>query len=333
MADFLHLQGYDKLPSSLRHAVLAIGNFDGVHRGHQAILQKTLDLARVKNKPALVLTFEPHPRSFFHPDSPVDRLTQATEKADIFKILGFNGVIEQPFDAHFSAFSADEFIHVILKQAFDVSAVVTGENFYFGCKKNGNTHFLRQMGEEHGFEVLQIAAVYSSQDSDEQMISSSFIRQLLSQGEVEKAAQLLGYHYRIRSKIIHGEKLGRLLGFPTANQVLPHQTSLAHGVYAVRLRRANGLLYNGVASFGCRPTVVMDGSPLLETYVFDFDEDLYDENCTISFLQFLRKQEKFDGLEPLIQQMRCDETAARDVMVTAQPLSPLDKLLTFKNTF
>ncbi|BBL53761.1 riboflavin biosynthesis protein [Bartonella quintana] len=331
MSDFVRFQGAHMLPLDWQGAVLALGNFDGVHCGHQKVLQKALDLARMKNKLALVLTFEPHPRSFFQSSAPVDRLTEAAEKAEILKILGFNGVIEQPFYAHFSALSADEFINVILKKALDVSAVVIGDNFQFGHQKSGTAQLLCQRGEECGFEVVKISCVCSTQDQQKRMISSSFIRQLLSQAQVGKAAHLLGYHYRVRSNIIQGEKLGRLLGFPTANQILPPQTSLAHGVYAVRLRRANGVLHDGVASFGCRPTVIKDGAPLLETYLFDFNDDLYGENCTVSFLQFLRGQEKFDGLEPLIAQMQRDEKAAKAILMTVQPLSQLDRLLTFKN--
>ncbi|WP_375702091.1 bifunctional riboflavin kinase/FAD synthetase [Bartonella sp. AA89HNZF] len=331
MTNFLRLQGIHMFPSAWRGAVLALGNFDGVHCGHQVVLQKALDFARIKKKPAVVLTFEPHPRSFFQHSAPVYRLTEAAEKAEIFKTLGFNGVIEQPFDAQFAALSADEFIKSFLKEVFDVSVVVTGENFQFGHQKSGNVHLLCQRGEKYGFEVVQVPCVARPQESQSLIISSSFIRQLLSQGEVDKAAHLLGYHYRIRSNIIQGEKLGRLLGFPTANQMLPPQVRLAHGVYAVRLRRANGVLYDGVASFGCRPTVVKDGAPLLETYLFDFNDDLYGESCTVSFFQFLRGQEKFDGLEPLIAQMHRDEKKAKEILKTVQPLSTLDRLLTFKN--
>ncbi|WP_375618270.1 MULTISPECIES: bifunctional riboflavin kinase/FAD synthetase [unclassified Bartonella] len=331
MTNFLRLQGIHMFPSAWRGAVLALGNFDGVHCGHQVVLQKALDFARIKKKPAVVLTFEPHPRSFFQHSAPVYRLTEAAEKAEIFKTLGFDGVIEQPFDAQFAALSADEFIKSFLKEVFDVSVVVTGENFQFGHQKSGNVHLLCQRGEKYGFEVVQVPCVARPQESQSLIISSSFIRQLLSQGEVDKAAHLLGYHYRIRSNIIQGEKLGRLLGFPTANQMLPPQVRLAHGVYAVRLRRANGVLYDGVASFGCRPTVVKDGAPLLETYLFDFNDDLYGESCTVSFFQFLRGQEKFDGLEPLIAQMHRDEKKAKEILKTVQPLSKLDRLLTFKN--
>ncbi|WP_375632879.1 MULTISPECIES: bifunctional riboflavin kinase/FAD synthetase [unclassified Bartonella] len=331
MTNFLRLQGIHMFPSAWRGAVLALGNFDGVHCGHQVVLQKALDFARIKKKPSVVLTFEPHPRSFFQHSAPVYRLTEAAEKAEIFKTLGFDGVIEQPFDAQFAALSADEFIKSFLKEVFDVSVVVTGENFQFGHQKSGNVHLLCQRGEKYGFEVVQVPCVARPQESQSLIISSSFIRQLLSQGEVDKAAHLLGYHYRIRSNIIQGEKLGRLLGFPTANQMLPPQVRLAHGVYAVRLRRANGVLYDGVASFGCRPTVVKDGAPLLETYLFDFNDDLYGESCTVSFFQFLRGQEKFDGLEPLIAQMHRDEKKAKEILKTVQPLSKLDRLLTFKN--
>ncbi|WP_375662387.1 bifunctional riboflavin kinase/FAD synthetase [Bartonella sp. OC16QHHD] len=331
MTKFLRLQGIHIFPSAWRGAVLALGNFDGVHCGHQVVLQKALDFARIKKKPAVVLTFEPHPRSFFQHSAPVYRLTEAVEKAEIFKTLGFDGVIEQPFDAQFAALSADEFIKSFLKEVFDVSVVVTGENFQFGHQKSGDVHLLCQRGEKYGFEVVQVPCVARPQESQSLIISSSFIRQLLLQGEVDKAAHLLGYHYRIRSNIIQGEKLGRLLGFPTANQMLPSQVRLAHGVYAVRLRRANGVLYDGVASFGCRPTVVKDGAPLLETYLFDFNDDLYGESCTVSFFQFLRGQEKFDGLEPLIAQMHRDEKKAKEILKTVQPLSKLDRLLTFKN--
>ncbi|PIT68995.1 bifunctional riboflavin kinase/FAD synthetase [Bartonella tribocorum] len=331
MANFLRLQGTHMFPSVWRGAVLALGNFDGVHCGHQVVLQKALDFARIKKKPAVVLTFEPHPRSFFQRSAPVYRLTEAAEKAEIFKILGFDGVIEQPFDAQFAALSADEFIQSILKDVFDVSVVVTGENFQFGHQKSGNVDLLCQRGKEVGFQVVQVPCVSRFQDSQPLIISSSFIRQLLSQGEVDKAAHLLGYHYRVCSNIIQGDKLGRLLGFPTANQMLPPQVRLAQGVYAVRLRRADGVLYDGVASFGCRPTVVKDGVPLLETYLFDFNDDLYGESCTVSFFQFLRGQEKFDGLEPLIAQMHHDEKKAKEILKTVQPLSKLDKLLTFKN--
>ncbi|KEG16167.1 bifunctional riboflavin kinase/FAD synthetase [Bartonella bacilliformis] len=329
MTDFLRLQSYSMLPSVLRGAVLAIGNFDGVHRGHQQVLQKALEIARAQNKPALVLTFEPHPRNFFQNSTPVYRLTEAAEKAEIFKVLGFNGVIEQPFDAQFASLSADDFVTTILKQDLDVSVVVTGDNFQFGCHKSGNVSLLSQRGKEEGFAVVQVSSVRSASG---QTISSSLIRQLLAQKQVEQAACLLGYHYRVRSDIIHGEKLGRLLGFPTANQALPYQTTLAHGVYAVRLRRAHGVLYDGVASFGCRPTIVENGEVLLETYVFNLAEEFYGESCTVSFLRFLRGQEKFDGVEPLIAQMQRDEREAKKVITNVQPLSPLDQCLTFTDT-
>ncbi|MBB4076869.1 riboflavin kinase/FMN adenylyltransferase [Bartonella fuyuanensis] len=331
MANFLRLQEIHRFPTAWREAVLALGNFDGVHCGHQVVLQKALDFAQRKKKPAIVLTFEPHPRNFFQRSAPIYRLTEAAEKAEIFKTLGFNGVLEQPFDALFATLSADEFIKSILKQAFDVSVVVTGENFQFGHQKSGNSHLLCQKGEKYGFKVVLVPCVSYPQDSQQLIISSSFIRNLLTQGKVEKAAHLLGYRYRVHSKIIQGDKLGRLLGFPTANQMLAPQVRLAHGVYAVRLRRANGVLYDGVASFGCRPTVVKDGAPLLETYLFDFNDDLYGESCTVSFFQFLRGQEKFEGLEPLVAQMQRDEKKAKEILKTVQPLSKLDKLLTFKN--
>jgi len=166
-------------------------------------------------------------------------------------------------------------------------------------------------------------------DEDGQIISSSRIREMLAQDAVEAAAQLLGYRYRISAAVVHGDALGRTLGYPTANMLVPPQTRLRLGIYAVRLRRANGRLYDGVASFGYRPTVSEATTPLLETYIFDFDGDLYGETCTVSFVAHLRGEQKFDGLDALVTQMRHDEAQARQILATTAPLSPLDQDLTF----
>ncbi|EJF90345.1 bifunctional riboflavin kinase/FAD synthetase [Bartonella tamiae] len=323
---FLRLNDLALLPKDYHCGVIAIGNFDGVHRGHQAVLKRAVSFAREKNCPTLVYTFEPHPRSFFQPQKPVDRLTNAQEKAEIFKLLGFDGVVEQTFNAEFANLTADDFINTVIKNGFSAQTVVTGSDFHFGRKRSGNPDYLKNSGQENHFDVISIAPFC---DDNGGVISSSRIRHDLSRGAVDEANSLLGYRYTVTSEIIHGRKLGRSLGFPTANMALPHETSLAFGVYAVRFRRSDGSLYNGVASFGKRPTVESDGQPLLETFIFDFDDTIYGEVASVSFYAFLRQELKFGGLEPLLNQMNKDKSDAKKILKNVQPLSVLDKNFTF----
>ena len=324
---FLRLSNLMELPEDYHGGVIAIGNFDGVHRGHQAVLQEALNFAKDKGKPAIVYTFEPHPRSFFNPQQPVDRLTSATEKAKIFKLMGFDAVVEQKFDAEFANLSAEDFIHTIIQKGFSATAIVTGSDFHFGKKRSGNPEYLKKSGEKSGFDVIQVAPFC---DENGIIISSSRIREFLSVGNVEEAAKLLGYRYTVTSEVIHGAELGRTLGFPTANMALPATIKLAFGIYAVRFRRKNGELYNGVASFGRRPTVEGNGVPLLETYLFSFNDNLYEEIAAVSFYSYLREEIKFDGLESLIDQMNRDREKARKTLETVHPLSTLDEYFTFK---
>lgn len=325
---FVRLADLSCFPEEYKKGIVAIGNFDGVHRGHQAVLQSALDAAHKKNKPAIVYTFEPHPKSFFKPQSPVDRLTPAAEKAKLFELLGFDAVVEQQFDAQFASLSAEQFVKRIIYDSFGASAIVTGSDFHFGQQRAGNPEYLAQCGEKLGFNVIRVQPFC---DENGMVISSSRIRNLLKQGDVEKASGLLGYRYTVRSKVIHGARLGRTLGFPTANMRLAEETGLAFGIYAVRFRRNNGKLYDGVASFGKRPTVEGDGAPLLETFLFSFDDNLYDEMADVSFYSHLRSEKKFDGLVPLIDQMNRDKEQAENALKTARPLSILDKNFTFTN--
>lgn len=321
-----HLGAAEPLPSHLRGGVVAIGNFDGVHRGHQAVLEKTLQLAKERNCPAVVLTFEPHPRSFFNPPQPVDRITDAQEKAAILGLLGFDIVVEQAFDAAFADLSAQEFIDRIVIDCLGATEVITGVDFHFGKKRQGDPQFLKDAGKAHGFGVTLIEPFT---DEGGAVVSSSRIRAYLAQGDVVGAAGLLGYHYTLANLVIQGKQLGRTLGFPTANMALPEQTGLKLGIYAVRFRRADGTLYDGVASFGRRPTVDSDGSALLETFVFDFTGDLYGEFCSVSFFAYLRGEEKFDSLDALMVQMHKDEAEARAILAGVKPISQLDSYLTF----
>lgn len=323
---FQRLSGTDVLPPHLRNCVVAIGNFDGVHRGHQAVLDRALELAHAEGLPAVVLTFEPHPRSFFRPDQPVDRLTDAPEKAEILRHMGFDAVVEQPFTAEFSVQSADDFVQHILLEKLHASRVVTGYDFHFGKGRQGTPDFLQAAGKDAGFSVTLVDAFA---DEGGNLVSSTRIRTLLSEGDVAGAAGLLGYRYRVRGIVASGKKLGRTLGFPTANMALCAESSLKHGIYAVKFRRQDGSLHDGVASFGRRPTVDDDGAPLLETFLFDFSGDLYGETACVSFFAYLRGEVKFDGLDALVEQMKRDEQEARALLAGAKPLSELDRIVSF----
>lgn len=314
------------LPPQLRGGVVAIGNFDGVHRGHQAVLNRALEVAHEQALPALVLTFEPHPRSVFQPDVPLYRITPAPMKAELIRAAGFDAVVEQAFTRQFAGLSAEHFVHTVLSKRFAIAHAVTGFDFHFGRNRQGGPAFLMEEGARAGFSVSLVDAF---RDEGAEVVSSSRIRECLAKGDLGEANGLLGYRYTVSGKVGEGRRLGRTLGFPTANIRLPVETALRHGIYAVRFRRANGELYDGVASFGRRPTVETDGEPLLETFLFGYDGDLYDEQCRVSLFSFLRGEEKFDGLEPLVAQMKHDADEARAVLSNVAPLSELDRRMAF----
>ena len=317
---------FTALPQDLRGGVTAIGNFDGVHRGHQVVLEKALELANTLGKPAIVLTFEPHPRTVFQPDQPVFRLTPPKLKAQILSAMGFSAVIEQAFTKNFSGISADAFVHDILVGGIGTAHVVTGFDFHFGKNRQGGPAYLMAAGGREGFKVTLVDAF---RDESGSVVSSSRIRDCLAESDAAAAASLLGYRYLVEAPVIEGKKLGRTLGYPTANMQLAPETRLAHGIYAVRFRRADGTIRDGVASFGRRPTVISNGAPLLETFVFDFDGDLYGETCAVSFFGFLRPELKFDGLDALMVHMKRDEEEARALLSGVRPISGLDVKVSF----
>lgn len=326
MTVFHRSDDLDEMPPALRGGVVAIGNFDGVHRGHQSVLERALRLASDLGVPALVLTFEPHPRSVFRPDHPVFRITPASLKAQILESMGFQAVIEYPFTPAFSQQSAEDFIETVLIGRLGVAEVVTGFDFHFGRNREGGPAYLMEAGQRHGFGVSLVDAF---RDENADVVSSSRIRDRIAEGDVAGAAGLLGYRYTVASEVIHGKQLGRTLGYPTANMALAPETPLRPGVYAVRLRRPDGIVRDGVASFGYRPTVTDDGAALLETFVFDFSGDLYGEICAVSFFGYLRPEAKFDSLEALIVQMEQDEQEARALLAGVQPLSEIDRAVCF----
>jgi riboflavin kinase / FMN adenylyltransferase len=325
--NILRVPDVQSLPAEMHGGVVAIGNFDGVHLGHQAVLARALEIARAAGVPALVLTFEPHPRTVFKPDAPVFRLTPAELRAELLGALGFDAVIEQHFDRAFSGHSADAFVSEVLIKGCGLIEAVTGFDFHFGKGREGGPAFLMDSAAEHNFKVTLMDAVRDGEWSAP--VSSSRIRDALALGKPHKAAQLLGHRQRVRAEVVHGKKLGRTLGYPTANMELPGETTIAHGIYAVRFRRQNGDLHNGVASYGRRPTVTDNGAPLLETFLFDFEGDLYGEFATVSLFERLRGEQKFDGLEALVAQMNRDSANARIILAEAKPLSALDQTLNF----
>jgi riboflavin kinase/FMN adenylyltransferase len=304
---FIRVTGDETLPQVLRHGVVGIGNFDGVHLGHRAVLDAALARARELGIPAIALTFEPHPRQFFRPEIPFFRLTPAAEKARLLEEIGFSGVIEKPFTAQFSAMPASSFVYRLLGQELRARHVVAGRDFHFGKDRFGTPQFLEARAAEMKVGVSLVELV---RDGGGEPVSSSRIRNALSAGDMATANRLLGRAWRVSGEIVNGQQIGRTLGYPTANMELPASTSLRHGIYAVRVVRANGTRHDGVASYGRRPTFD-NGAPLLEAFLFDFSGNLYGEELAIEFHSFLRGEEKFDSVDALVAQMDRDAAEAR----------------------
>lgn len=323
---FLNQSLADGRSAAARGGVIAIGNFDGVHRGHQVVLQTAVDLARAKGVPSHALSFEPHPRTLFRPEHPVFRLTPEPMKARVLEAFGMDGMLILPFTHDLANTSADDFVDTFLMQQAGVSHVVTGYDFHFGKDRQGSPEFLVQAGKQRGFGVT---IVELQGDENAEAISSSRIRRALGSADVAEAAGLLGYRWCVGGTVIKGAQLGRTLGYPTANLSLPESCHLAHGIYAVRLRLADGSLHNGVASYGRRPTFD-NGEALLETFVFDFDGDLYGEQIEVTLFGHLRGEEKFESADALVVQMNRDEAEARAMLAAVKPLSELDSIISFE---
>jgi len=257
---------------------------------------------------------------------PLFVLTPPPMKARLLSLLGFAALVEQQFTRDFASLSAEAFVTDVLERTLGITHAVTGFDFHFGKDRQGGPAYLMAAGERHGFGVTLVDAF---RDEGAEVVSSSRIRALLCDGEVAEAAGLLGYRFTVEAEVIGGQQLGRTLGFPTANMRLSPEATLKEGIYAVRFRRADGTLHDGVASFGRRPTVDDNGAPLLETFVFDFSGDLYGEICEVSFFGFLRPEVKFDGLDALVAQIKRDEAEARALLAGVRPLSQLDSAIAF----
>ncbi len=296
------------LPAALRGAVVAIGNFDGVHRGHKHVVAAARRRAAEAGRPVVAMTFEPHPRAYFQPDVPLFRLSSAAGKARLLAGLGIDALAVLPFDSTLAETSADAFEDDLLIDWLGASDVVVGRDFHYGARRAGSAETLRQAGAAKGFGVTQVAAL----DSGGTTISSSAIRDALVAGEVEAANAQLGHAWFVTSTVIHGEKRGRELGYPTANLKLDPACGLKHGIYAVKVG-LDGRWLDGVASFGRRPTFD-NGAPLLEVHVFDLAESLYDRDLDIVFAGFIRPEAKFETLDALIVQMDQDSRDARAIL-------------------
>jgi riboflavin kinase/FMN adenylyltransferase len=295
-------------PPALWRAVYAIGNFDGVHRGHQAVLARARDLARSLGVPSAALTFEPHPTDFFAGRPIVFRLTPFAQKSAEIAKLGLTGVVSLSFDGELASLTAEKFVAQVLLSRLDPTALVVGADFHFGKGRSGSPQFLKEAGERYGFTVEIADKVQEGGDS----ISSSAIRRALERGDTDGAEHMLGRRYAVTGVVGGGQRLGRTLGVPTANIALEPTNRLAFGVYAVRAYLGERRL-EGVASFGVRPSVD-NGAPLLETHIFDFDEDIYGRCLTVEIVAHIRPELKFDGLDALTKAMRADIEAARAIL-------------------
>jgi riboflavin kinase/FMN adenylyltransferase len=296
-------------PPGLEGCVVALGNFDGLHRGHLGVIERAKTLATRLRRPCAVLTFEPHPADFFAGRSVIFRLTPPLAKAALLKRLGLDGMITLTFDAAFASLPAESFTRDVLSRRVGVSAVVAGYDFRFGKGRRGDAEFLKDEGARLGFAVEIVERIVRDEAGSLDAVSSTATREALEQGDVRLARRLLGRPYFIEGEVVRGAQRGRNLGFPTANIALDASNRLRHGVYAVTLE-ARETVHWGVASFGKRPTFD-DGPPLLEVFVFDFDGDLYGETIEVAFYDFLRGEEKFASVETLVAQMRADIEAAR----------------------
>ena len=300
-----------------RGAVIALGNFDGVHRGHRAVITAAMDMAKTRGTPALAMTFEPHPRDFFSRGTPQFRLTDEVDKLRLLAGAGLDGAVVMTFDQARAATSAQDFIHHDLIERLGISGIAVGYDFHFGKGRSGSPTLLKAEAPKLGIDVH----VEPHFDVEGHAVSSTAIREALSAGRIDDASAMLGYPWFVTGEVVHGEKRGRDLGFPTANMRLDANCALRHGIYAVRIQGKDGQRRDGVASFGRRPTFD-NGAPLLETFLFDFKGDLYGAVLDVAFIAYIRDEAKFDGVEALIRQMDDDAAKARAALAAAPTAFP-----------
>jgi riboflavin kinase/FMN adenylyltransferase len=315
-SDFTVIRDTTPAAAIPRGMVVAMGNFDGVHLGHRAVIDAALQMGRAHGRPALAVTFEPHPRSFFSPNTPQFRLTDEAGKLRLLAGTGLAGAVVMTFDQRRAGTTAQDFVHHDLIERLGISGIAVGYDFHFGKGRVGSPSLLVGEAPRLGIEV----DVQPHVDIAERPVSSSAIRMALAEGQIEEATTMLGGPWFVNGKVIHGEKRGRDLGFPTANIRLDKNCGLKHGIYAVRVGHG-ALRLDGVASFGRRPTFD-NGAPLLEVFLFDFKGDLYGSSLDVAFIAFIRDELKFDGVTALIRQMDDDSARARAALAAAPDAFP-----------
>lgn len=305
----IRLDNLTPIPEALRGAVIALGNFDGFHKGHQAVVGEAIRWAREEGRPAIVATFDPHPVRVFRPEAEPFRLTSLDQREELFGAAGADAMLVLHFDKAMAAMPAQEWVEQMLVGHLGARGVVTGEDFTFGKGRGGNPQVLDAIGKPHGLEGRTVGPV----SDDEGTVSSSRIRDALRLGECETAARLLTRPFAIRGSVQHGDKLGRTIGFPTANLDIGSYLRPRYGIYAVTGRLGDGRVLQGAANLGIRPTFTPP-KELLEPYFFDFSESLYGQEIEVAFHHFLRGEEKFETLDALVEQMKRDCDRARELL-------------------
>ena len=304
----------DPVPATLRGAIIALGNFDGFHRGHQAVAGEAIAWAHSEGRPSIIATFDPHPVRFFRPDAPPFRLTTLEQRQELYLAAGATAMLVFHFDAALAGTSAEDFIARILIDRFGAHGVVTGGDFTFGKGAKGHVGLLRSLGGELGLESRVVEAVAEGGPEGKSVVSSSRIREALRNGDPQEAARLLTRPFAIRGIVEHGDKRGRTIGYPTANLALENYLRPKYGIYAVTGRiLATGEVLQGAANIGIRPQFEPP-KELLEPFFFDFSGDLYGQEIEVAFHHYLRGEAKFDSLDALIAQMDRDCAEARRLL-------------------
>ncbi|HJS12218.1 bifunctional riboflavin kinase/FAD synthetase [Sphingopyxis sp.] len=305
----IRLDGHNRIEEPLRGGVIALGNFDGFHAGHQAVVGRAVHHAKDDGRPAIVATFDPHPVRFFKPDVPPFRLTTLDQRQELFSAAGADAMLVLPFDATLAGTSAEDFITELLLDRYGAAGVVTGADFVFGKGRGGNVVTLADHARRLGFFTEMVAPV----DDAEEVVSSSRIREALQAGDCAAATRLLTRPFTVRNIVQHGDKNGRLLGFPTANLEMGQYLRPRYGIYAVTGKLPDGRVLKGAANLGIRPSFDPP-KELLEPHFFDFAEDLYGQEIDIAFHAFIRPEAKFDDMDTLMAQIAADCDRAKELL-------------------
>ncbi|RYD82024.1 MAG: bifunctional riboflavin kinase/FAD synthetase [Sphingomonadales bacterium] len=294
-------------------AILALGNFDGFHMGHQAVVGEAVRWAKAEGRPAIIATFDPHPVRHFWPDTPPFRLTTLDQRQELFADAGADAMLVFHFDGSIAGMMAERWVEDWIHGKFHAAGIVTGEDFVFGKGRSGNAASLRELGQRFGIETRAVPAIHDASGP----VSSSRIREALQSGDCETARHLLTRPFAIRGTVQHGDKVGRTIGYPTANIDIGSYLRPRFGIYAVTGRLPDGRMLRGAANIGIRPTFTPP-KELLEPYFFDFREDLYGQEIEVAFHHFLRPEAKFDSLQALTAQMERDCDEARKLLSAGQ---------------